>query len=335
MSRRAISIAFQTDKSAAQYVVLAQFVDQFAFDCVTVYCDAPFHPGFAPLLLMAPHIKRARVGIAAISPARIHPIDIAAQAALLAELTAGGIYIGLARGAWLGEHGIREPDRPIQAIRETVDIIRYLLGGASGGYTGQIYSLADHVRAPYSLPSKLPPILIGSWGRKLCSLAGEIADEVKIGGSANPDIVPVIASYIAEGEAMADRSAGEVGVVVGAVTVVDEDRQAARQAARRSVALYLPVVAPLDPTLSVEPELIERLRDHVNHDQLDAAATLISDDLLDRFAFSGSAADLIRQAEALFAAGAARVEFGTPHGLRAETGIRLLGERVIPALKGH
>ena len=65
MSHRAISLAFQTDKSAAQYVALAQLVDQFAFDCVTVYCDAPFHPGYAPLLLMAPHIKRARVGIAA------------------------------------------------------------------------------------------------------------------------------------------------------------------------------------------------------------------------------------------------------------------------------
>ncbi|MCA9906636.1 MAG: LLM class flavin-dependent oxidoreductase, partial [Anaerolineae bacterium] len=276
MSHRAISLAFQTDKSAAQYVALAQLVDQFAFDCVTVYCDAPFHPGYAPLLLMAPHIKRARVGIAAVSPARIHPIDIAAQAALLAELAAGGVYIGLARGAWLGEHGIHEPDRPIQAIRETVDIIRYLLGGASGGYSGLIYQLADHVRAPYPLPPQMPSILIGSWGRKLCALAGEIADEVKVGGSANPDIVPVIARHIAEGEVLAGRAVGEVGVVVGAVTVVDEDRQVARQAARRSVALYLPVVAPLDPTLTVEPELIERLRAHVNHNQLDAAAALIS-----------------------------------------------------------
>ena len=40
----------------------------------------------------------------------------------------------------------------------------------------------------------------------------------------------------------------------------------------------------------------------------------------------------IRQAEALFAAGARRVEFGTPHGLDPEEGIRLLGERVLPAL---
>ncbi len=37
--------------------------------------------------------------------------------------------------------------------------------------------------------------------------------------------------------------------------------------------------------------------------------------------------------QALFAAGATRVEFGTPHGLTEETGLRLLGEVVLPALR--
>lgn len=331
--RREVSIAFQTDKTAARYIALAQLVDQYDFDCVSVYCDAPFHPGFAALFLMAPHIKRARIGVAALPPSRVHPIDIAAQAALLAELAAGGIYIGMARGAWLADHGIPEPEQPIQAIREAVEVVRYMLSGATGGYKGQVYQLAEHVRAPYPLPAVLPPILIGTWGRKLCALAGEIADEVKIGGSANPAIIPVMAGYVAEGERPAGRTPGTVKVVSGAVTVVDKDREAARMAARRSVVMYLPVVAPLDPTLAVEPELLTRLVDHVRRDELDAAARLISDDLLDRFAFSGNADDLIRQAEALFAAGAARVEFGTPHGLIAEEGIHILGKQVIPALR--
>ena len=41
----------------------------------------------------------------------------------------------------------------------------------------------------------------------------------------------------------------EVGIVVGAVTVVDEDGDAARERARREVAMYLEVVGGLDPTL--------------------------------------------------------------------------------------
>ena len=332
--RREISIAFQTEKTPAQYIALAQFVDQYDFDAVTVYCDAPFQPSYGPLLLMAPHLRRARLGPAAVSPSRIHPIDIAAETALLANLAAGGVYLGIARGAWLEQHGIHELTPPIAAIRESIEIVRLLLAGGDSGYNGQVFQIAAGVRAPYPLPTQPIPILIGSWGRKLCALAGELADEVKVGGSANPDIVPVIQGYIAEGEAKAGRAAGSVGVVIGAVSVCDNDREAARSAARRSVALYLPVVAPLDPTVHVEPELIARLQTLANHHAYDEAARLISDDLLERFAIAGNPDDLIRQCEAIFAAGASRIEFGTPHGLNVpEVGIRLLGEKVIPALK--
>ncbi|NPV66000.1 MAG: LLM class flavin-dependent oxidoreductase [Anaerolineae bacterium] len=331
---REISIAFQTDKSPAQYIALARLVDRYAFDAVSVYCDAPFQPSYGPLLLMAPHLRRARLGPAAVSPSRIHPIDIAAETALLAGLARGGVYVGIARGAWLAEHGIRELEPPLTAIREAVAVVRYLLAGAEGGLDGAIFPLAAHVRAPYPLPQGPIPILIGTWGRRLAALAGEIADEVKVGGSANPAMVPVMHGWIAAGERQAGRPEGSVGVVMGAVTVVDEDRGRARQAARRAAALYLPVVLPLDPTIPADPELIGRLQALVNAGESDAAAALISDDLLDRFAFAGAPADLIRQAEALFDAGASRIEFGTPHGLDPTTGIHLLGERVIPALKG-
>ena len=68
---RELSIAFQTDKTPAQYIALAKLVDQYDFDAVSVYCDAPFHPSYGPLLLMAPHIQKARLGPAAVSPACI------------------------------------------------------------------------------------------------------------------------------------------------------------------------------------------------------------------------------------------------------------------------
>lgn len=334
MSHQQISIAFQTDKSAAEYIALAKLVDEFDFDAVSVYCDAPFQPSYGPLLLMAPHLRRARIGPAAVSPSRIHPIDIASETALLESLLPGRTYIGIARGAWLAEHGIPERKPAIQSIREAVEIVRYLLNGQSEGYSGEVFNLAPGVRATYPLPSEHPSIMIGSWGQKLCALAGEIADEVKVGGSANPDVVPVIQGYIAAGEQVAQREAGTVGIAIGAVCVCDEDRETARTAARRSVALYLPVVAPLDPTVQVEPELVERLRAHADRHKYDQAGALISDELLEKFAFAGNPVDLIRQAEGLFAAGATRVEFGTPHGIESAKGIRLIGEQVIPVLKG-
>jgi 5,10-methylenetetrahydromethanopterin reductase len=113
------------------------------------------------------------------------------------------------------------------------------------------------------------------------------------------------------------------------VTVVDTDRETARALARREVALYLTVVAELDP--ETDPEWLERIRAATARQNLEAIARDISDDVLDRFAFAGAPGDLVRHVENLASAGAARVEFGTPLGPDPAAAVRLLGERVIPA----
>jgi 5,10-methylenetetrahydromethanopterin reductase len=336
MKKHELSIGFQTDKRAQEYIDLAKLVNDYDFDAVTVYCDTPFHPSYPPLMLMAQHITRARIGTAGVQPSRMHPVDIASQAALLDDLAQGGTYIGMVRGAWLAEHGIKEVKPAVPAMRETVEIIRYMLSGELGGYQGEVYQIAEHVRAPYHLPDHDIPILIGTWGKKLAAVAGELADELKIGGSANPDVIPVIVDYLAVGEAKAGREKGSVGIVIGAVSVIDEDRDQARLMARQSVALYMPIVAKLDPTVEIDPELMARVQDHVNAGESDEAAKLIPDDILERFAFAGNANDIIRQCEQLFDAGAHRVELGTPHGVnQSATGIHIVGKQVIPALKAY
>lgn len=336
MGNRELSIAFQTDKRAQEYIDLAKLVNDYAFDAVSVYCDAPYHPSYAPLLLMAPHIQRARIGPSGVPPSRMHPLDIAAQTALLAELAVGGVFIGLVRGGWLPDHGITELKPPITAIRESIDIIRKLLAGESASYDGRVYQIAEHVRAPYPLPSADIPLQIGTWGRRLAALAGEIADEVKIGGSANPDVIPVINDYIAAGERRAGRKTGTVKLVIGAVSVIDDDREAARWMARKAVSLYMPIVSKLDPTLDIDPELMTRVQARVNADEDEDAARLIPDDILDRFIFAGNPMDIIAHCERLFDAGTQRIELGTPHGVKqAATGIHLIGEQVIPALSDY
>ncbi|MCB0186127.1 MAG: LLM class flavin-dependent oxidoreductase, partial [Caldilineaceae bacterium] len=121
---------------------------------------------------------------------------------------------------------------------------------------------------------------------------------------------------------------------LGAVCVVDEDGKAARAYVKREVALYLPVVAELDPTVNLEPELLTRLKEAAARYDFEGAANLISDELLTCFAFAGTPDEIADHAATLFAAGATRVEFGTPHGLTTEAGLHLLGTRVLPALQG-
>jgi 5,10-methylenetetrahydromethanopterin reductase len=124
-----------------------------------------------------------------------------------------------------------------------------------------------------------------------------------------------------------------VRIVVGAVTVVDEDADAARERAREEAALYFPVVAGRDPTLDVPAGLVEEVRRLVDARERAAAGRLIPDALLDKLAFAGTPEDVGRQAAALYDAGAARVEFGTPHGLTPLHGVQLLARRVVPGLR--
>ena len=329
---RQVTIALQGDKPIRRYGELARLVERYGFDGVSVYADLGFQPAIAPLLEVARATERVRIGPAGLNPYLIHPIEIAGQIAALDDLSAGRAYLGLVRGAWLDGVGVAD-DRPLTRLRETVAVVRHLLAGCEDGYAGQIYRLPTGRLFRYPVPRADVPLLVGSWGPKMLAVAGELADEVKVGGSTNPDLTPEIRRRIGVGEQRAGRATGTVGICFGAVTVVDEDGDRARTWVRREVARYLPVVAPLDPTVDIGAGELRRMAELVDGGRMDEAAGLVPDDLLDRFAFSGTPEQIVAQARRLFDAGVTRVEFGTPHGLTDAGGIALLGERVLPALR--
>lgn len=300
-------IAFQSDKRPEEYVALAQTVDRFEFDVVSVYNDLLFQPALGALLFMAPHIHRARMGPAALNPYTVHPLEIAGQIAVLDMATNGRAYLGLARGAWLTALKL-DDRRPVQTLREAVQLVRHLLARRPDAYAGEIFHLAAGASLNYEPLRANVPVTLGTWGLRTARMAQELADEIKIGGSTNPALVAHLRT-----------AAPTIPICLGAVTVIDEDAQAARRRARHELRLYLPVVARLDPTLE-DPEWLARLPPED-----------LPDELLDRFAFAGDPPAIIRQIERLFAAGAARVEFGTPHGVADPcAAIALIGQRVLP-----
>lgn len=320
---RKVTVALQGNKLPADYARLAALAERLGFDGVSTYSDLGFQPALGPLLAMAGATSRVTLGPSALNPSMIHPVEIAGQAAYLDQASGGRSYLGLARGAWLDRVGF-DGSRPLTRLREAVEVIQHLLEGREGGYEGSIYQLPPGRILQYPVLRPRIPLLIGTWGPRLLEYAGEVADEVKVGGSANPDMVAVVRRHLAVGERRAGRPEGTVGICFGAVTVVDLDGEAARDEVRREAALYIPVVAPLDPTVDVPGEHLERMAALVAAGDSGAAAALVPDDLLDRFSFAGRPEQIAAQAEKLFAAGATRVEFGTPHGFHDEGGIELL-----------
>lgn len=326
-----ISIAFQGDKAPQDYARLAAAAEHYGFGTVSVFGDLMFQPPIGPLLIMAQHTRRVRLGFAGLNPATLHPVEMAGQIALLDQVSGGRGYLGVVPGAWMDALRLG-PRRPATAVAEALQVVRRLLSGDQDGFAGSVFALRPGVGLRYPVLRRRVPLLVGGWGPRMLAVAGELADEVKIGGSANPRMVGVARGRIAVGSERAGRDATEIGIVLGAVTVVDTDGRTARARARTEVALYLPVVAALDPTLDLDPGMLDRVRSLVDAGDQRSAGRLIPEDVLDAFAFAGTPDQVAEHARAILAAGAARVEFGTPHGLSDLSGVRLLGERVLPQL---
>jgi len=263
---------------------------------LSVFHDLFFQPSIFPLLTMARVTERVRLGPAALNPQTLHPVEIAGQAASLDLASNGRAYLGLVTGSWLDRLGLDET-KPLTRLREAVEVVRRLHARDTTGFAGERFLLAPGAGLAYEPLRPRMPLMIGTWRPRAAAYAATVADEVKIGGSTNPDLVRLMRDWL-----------GPDGprIVVGAVTVVDEDGAAARAQAAREVELYLDVVGRLDPTLELRPG--ERPP-------------------LEKFTFAGTPADVAHRAAALLDAGAYRVEFGTPQGR-----LDLLCDRVLPAL---
>jgi 5,10-methylenetetrahydromethanopterin reductase len=294
-----VGLGLQSDKGPEEYTALAVHAEAAGFDVISVFHDLLFQPAIVPLTVIAQATERVRIGPAALNPRTLHPVELAGQSAALDIVSGGRAYLGLTDGAWLSRLGI-ELDAPLSRMAEAAEIVRRLFAGDRSGFHGEHFTLAEGTGFGYTPLRDRMPLLIGTWKPRMAELAGRIADEVKIGGCANPDMVRLMREWIGN---------DDVGIVVGAVTVVDEDGDRARAHAQREVEMYLDVVGRNDLTFEGPPTL-------------------------DRFAFAGTPEEVAAHARRLYAAGAKRVEFGTPQGLTTAGGVELLCDRVLPLLRG-
>ena len=280
----------------------AEAAAPYAFDSFSVYGDLGDLPPYGVLHASADVLRDTRIrhiGPLGVPVGLLHPEVIATHAIVLEEQLPGQSSLGLVRGAFLETIG--ERPAPLHRLSETIRYIRQRFGH-----------------------EQVPPLYVGGFGPTILALAGCLAvDGVKLGGSANPALAERATALI---------NNPAVEIVLGAVSVIDPDRQAARTVARAEVAKYLAVVGALDPTLDGDER--ESLKRFLGRYQAGdpRAGEAISDALLDRFALAGTADDALEALE-MMTGKAARFEFGTPQGLgeRADA-ITYIGEAIVKEL---
>lgn len=326
-----LSFGVSGGKPLYEYVTLAQLADSYGFHTFSIFDDLMFKPAWPILFMVAQHTQRVRLGPSVSNPYLIHPVILAENAALLDELSGGRAYFGIGRGAFLDFIGVPTP-KPITTVREAIRLCRRLWRGDTSNFEGQVFRATDAAQLQWKPVRSDIPIMVGTWGAQMCRMAGATADEVKAGSMWSERYGNFMWEHIEAGARAAQRDPSEVGLVFGPLTSVAEDRDQAKRQAKQTLAFYLPYLAPMPEFLGMEAEAIEHVQAATSRGDMDAAVSLISDDILGQFALYGTPRDLIEHIERMTAVTkVTRIEFGMPHGPGGSIeAIHLLGRDVLP-----
>jgi alkanesulfonate monooxygenase SsuD/methylene tetrahydromethanopterin reductase-like flavin-dependent oxidoreductase (luciferase family) len=166
------------------------------------------------------------------------PVQLAASAGTVGELTGGRFILGIGSGG-VHEPGYRRrlglPDiAPLPLMRDYLLTVRRLLAGEAVDYVGAAVTLHG-ARLGFQPPPV--PVYLGALGPRMLDLAGEAADGVLLNWC-SPSQVAWSRQIVAEGARRAGRDPSAVRIAEYIRVCVDEDVEAARRALTRAVLGY-------------------------------------------------------------------------------------------------
>jgi len=293
---------------------------------------------FFTLSLLAERSSTIRMGPMAVSPSELHPLKMANLLFSLNELSRGRAMIMVGGGGAVLQSIGMERGRMIRSVRECLEILKGASPDEYLNYEGELYKVRGYKPEWYT---DTPPLIyFGSNHPQSRRLSAELAD-----GLITSDFcVPIMRDFIIDTHAdlaAAGRSAADFRISNFWAWHIKEDAEASMREARRELVLrgWLgeQYFAPF-----LEPEEVRFMRDHFKN-FLDAFLNGtheiegVPDDLIEKMvrniSFAGGldqiepAIDTLREfADAGLTEIAIRV-----HDDPADA-IRLIGERVIPAL---
>ncbi len=330
---RELGITFRSEANTPQIIREVASNHGREIDMLGVYDDLGDMNPILPLYKAAealPKDAKTRLGPVGFAiPKHRSMVDIVGHMTALHNLRPDKVFMGLVPGAWMDKIG--NETATVSAMREAIQSATYLFEKRTDGYDGKAFKIQRGFSLNYEPPKRMP-ILIGAYGPRLAHLAGEVADEIKVGGSANPLLVPIIRERVAKGAQSIERDPNLIRIAFGAVSMVDTDRKRALDAARKKAVVYIGVVGKSDPTVIRDyPNEIQEITAAMKVGDVARAMRSLPDALTRRLTLAGTPQDLIKQSEELFAAGVSRIEFGTPHGITDELkGVGLLVQKVFP-----
>ena len=187
------------------------------------------YDGATPLAYLAAQTTRIRLGAGILQVGTRTPALTAMTAMALASLSGDRFILGLGvSGPQVieGWHGVPFA-RPLQRLRETVEIVRRVTRGERLGYDGEIYTVPLPGGEGKALTSSVPPrphlpVYLATLGPKSLELTGALADGW-LGTSFMPEHASLFFAPIAAGAAQAGRTLADLDLQVAAGVVAFSD----------------------------------------------------------------------------------------------------------------
>lgn len=248
-----------------------------------------------PLAAYGAVTERIKLGSGVVSMWVRNPAFLAATFSTLDDLAPGRAILGI--GAWWDPLARRvgvSRERPLLVMREIVDVVRGLLAGKKVTYHGA-YVQVDEVELDYVHQERRPkdvPIVIGATGDQMLRLAGEIGDGVLLNYLVSPAYNDKAMALLAEGAARGGRSLDDLDRPQLVVCSMDDDHDAALDAARLLVTQYLGQQPHIMAASGVPAELLDDISKVMTwpatHAEVVAASLLVPDEIVQLITASGT-----------------------------------------------
>jgi len=223
----AISLRLANEDWAAATAWVTE-AERLGVDCVWS-AESWGHDAITPLAFMAARTSRIKLGCGVIQAGTRTPALVSMTAMSLASMSGDRFLLGLGvSGPQVieGWHGIRF-ERPVQRMREIVEIVRLLTRGERSSYRGSVYELplpGGEGKAIRSMAQPRPniPIYLATLSPKSLEMTGEIA-QGWLGTSFMPEHARIFFDPLAAGAARGGRALGDLDLQAGGVVAFSDD----------------------------------------------------------------------------------------------------------------
>ncbi len=297
---------------------------------------------FATLTAAAGATDHLGLWTSVLNPVTRHVSVLAGASATVAE-SAPGRTVFVVGSGYSSTATIGLPPATVHTMRTEITRYQALLAGEEVAFEGTRSRLAF-------APDRRPPVYVAATGPRMLEVAGEVGDGVLLAPGLHPSMVDRALEHVATGAERAGRDPGSIDVVLYVRTIVDDDRTAAREAARPVCAQWIAddyraewlrrAGIDVPARESLPDELFALYPDIVHAEDAEAAAratAFISDDLLaevcDALGVIGTADDAVDKLTGLTARGIQDVYLMTPDTYTLPTRIvEVFADTVLPAL---